>query len=67
MTQAPIEASKAAIIVVKDTENHDENSRKAQPTSRMSEPVIKHPTFDLTVPGKYHELNNFKLKSETYL
>ena len=40
------ETTKAALMVIRETENHVENLRTAQLTPSACEPVSKQPTFD---------------------
>ena len=61
-SQAVIEATKAAIMIVREAEILISNARTLQATSQMGSPPLKQQMFDWKAPDKYNELCNFKIE-----
>ena len=60
--QAGIEAEKAAIMTVRETETPAFSKRSAPAMPKTGGPVLKQHRFDLKSPGKYIELCIFEIK-----
>ena len=67
ITESVIEAAKAVIMAVTETEKHIEKARTIWPTPRGNGLVLEQPTFDLKAPDKYLELNTFEIKFRNIL
>ena len=61
LSQAVIEAAKAAIMAVRETETPAESSREVQAALRTSGPALKQLIFDWKAQDTYNELNNCKI------
>ena len=68
ITQADIEANKAAITVARETEAATECRSSGHVAPRVSGLTLRQPKFDWKAQGKYYKLNNFqKLKKLIFL
>ena len=56
-----MEAVKADIMAVRETDNTINNSRPVYTTHRSDGLVLEQPTFDRKVEDKYQELSNFEI------
>ena len=61
ITQAAIEATKVAIMAVREVEGPIE-SRPVHVVPRKRWPALRQPTFDWKAQNKYKHLNNFKIE-----
>ena len=62
ITQAVIEAAKAAILVERDAKGPAENRRAVQTAPRANGPTLRQQTFNWKVQDKFNELNHFKIE-----
>ena len=61
ITQTAVEATKAAILVVRETESTSEYIGTTQPKPRISGPLWKQLTFECKTPDQYNKLCIFEI------
>ena len=60
--QTVTEATKAAIIAVREVDHPFNNARPKHKTPRSGGPALGQPTFNWKTIDKYHEVYNFEIK-----